>query len=381
MSPKPSKPKGMNKKAATDLVIAETPKRRGRPPGKKNETIASLNEGFIGVPVGVKQKDSVTLTAVLNAVEGKFGKGSIMKAAATEGEQADRIPFNHPELDRITGGGIPRGRLTILVGSTGGGKSTATYEVIAQAQQLGLRCALIETEGAFDADYARCIGINVDDLLFSQPQCAEEAMEIVEMLVKSGEIGLIVIDSVAAMPTKIQLTQGMDENTVADKARLMSKALPKIVMPAQRTNTAVVFVNQWRNGIGYNAGKTMPGGEALKFASSLTVDFARKETLKNNKTGEPYGQISVIKVLKTRVGPPFTKCEIEYKFARYDGNDIISGSGGFNRMSAIVDAALDNGKLKQKGAWFEMNGKNIAQGREKLIAMMEADKELAERLK
>lgn len=322
--------------------------------------------------------NDLALEAVLSSIETKIGKGAVMMAGSKviEGE---RIPFNHPVLDAHTNGGIPRGKVTILIGNTGGGKTTATLEIIAQAQRRGIRAVLIEVEGAFDPDYARCIGVDTDELLFSQPQSAEEAFEIAEMLAKSKAVGLIVIDSITNLATQAELDGSMEDKQVGDKARLNGKASRKLVPVCLKNNVALVLVSQWRIDV-KTGNKTIPGGDAWKFASSLTLDFTRKENITDSK-GNPIGQISVVKTTKTRVSTPFVKNEIEYKFAQYDGHDIIPGTGGFNRAAAYINAALDKGTLKQSGSWFSIGDERICQGKPKLCAMLEADPALLERIK
>lgn len=323
----------------------------------------------------------LTLQAALAALESKFGKGAIMLAGVTEMEEVERISFGHPDLDDATNGGIPRGRVTEIIGAPGGGKTTICLHAIASAQKTGLTAAFIDVEHTFDAEYAQCLGVDVDSLLFSQPQSAEQALDIFDALVKSGAVGIIVLDSVAQMSTNAEIEGDMSAQQRGDKARLLSKAMRKMVPPIAETKTAAIFINQWRKDAsgGYGAEKQMPGGEGLKFASSLILDVARKETLYKTKGGDnlPVGQISVVKSIKSKVSLPFRRCEIELKYAQIGPDKkMIPGSGGFNVMAAIISHALDAGVITQKGAWFSRAGTNIAQGRDNLIALLEKDESL-----
>lgn len=332
-----------------------------------------------------KSIEDLTLQVALDAINSKFGKGAIMLAGVNDTMDVERIPFNHPDLDDMTNGGVPRGKVTVIIGDQGGGKSTTALTLIASAQQMGLQAAYIDSEFAFDPEYAQCLGVNTDDLLVAQPQSAENAMDIIDTLVKSKAIGIIVMDSVAATSTQAEIEGGMSDLQRSDKARLMSKAMRKLVGPVSATKTVAVFINQWRDDSSGHGGKQMPAGRALKFASSLIIDVARKETLYKTKGGDktPTGQITIVKVLKSRVSLPFAKCEVELNFPqRGPDKKLIPGTGGFNIYASIINHALDSGKIIQKGSWFrDADDKPLAQGREKLIALLAQDKELLETLK
>lgn len=330
----------------------------------------------------------LTLQATLAAIEGRFGKGSIMLAGVNDTTDVERISFGHPDLDDMTNGGLPRGRITVLVGEPGGGKTTAALTAIGNAQKMGLRAALIDTEHVFEPDYAQCLGVDTDALLISQPQSAEQALDIYDMLVKSGAVGIIVLDSVAATSTNAEIEGSMADQQRGDKARLFSKATRKLVKPVAATNTAAIFINQWRDDAGgYGGGKQMPAGRGLKYASSLILDFARKETLYKTKGGDkvPTGQISVVKAIRSKVSLPFQKREIELKFPEFKDKKMIPGSGGYNVYAAVINHALDSGRLVQNKAWFALpqpdgTTKNIAQGRDKLIALLQQDEKLLKEL-
>lgn len=344
------------------------------------------------MPRGVKKAEpkeesisDLALEATLNSITSKFGKGAIMLAGVNDTTDIERIPFGHPDLDDITGGGVPRGRVTVIIGEPGGGKTTASLTLIASAQSMGERAAFIDVENALDTDYAKCLGVDLDSLLISQPQSAEQALEIYEMLVKSGAVGIVVLDSVAAMSTNAEIEGSICDQQRADKARLMSKAMRKLVKPIATTKTAAIFINQWRDDAGgYGGGKQMPAGRGLKFATSLIIDVNRKETLYKTKGGDkvPTGQVSIVKVIKSKVSLPFQKREIELKYPNLGPNKkLIPGSGGFNITAAIINHALDTGKIVQKGAWYRTaDDKPLAQGRDKLIALLESDKALLKEL-
>lgn len=350
------------------------------PRKKKESTVADA----IAEPK--KNLADLTLQATLAAAEAKFGKGAIILAGVHDTSDVERIPFGHPDLDDMTNGGIPRGRVTEIIGEPGGGKTTAALCAIANAQKMGLRAAFIDVEHALDPDYAACLGVDLDSLLISQPQSAEQSLDIFEMLVKSGAVGIVALDSVAQMSTDAEIEGSMGDQQRGDKARLMSKAMRKLVKPIADTNTAAVFINQWRDDAGgYGGGKQMPGGKGLKFAASLILDVTRKETLYKTKAGDkvPVGQVSIVKAIKSKVSIPFQKREIELVFPSFDANKkMIPGSGGFNVYAAIINHALDSGKLILKGSWYQdSEGNNIAQGKDKMIAALQKDKELLERLK
>lgn len=328
----------------------------------------------------------LTLQATLNAIEGKFGKGSIILAGVNDTVDVERIPFGHPDLDELTNGGVPRGRVTVIIGSESGGKTTLTLTLIASAQRQGYRAAFIDAEHALDPDYAECLGVDLDSLLISQPDSAEQALEIYDMLVKSGAVQIIVLDSVAAMSTQAELEGEMSDQQRGDKAKLMKKALRKLTPPVRKSNVAAVFINQWMdNAGGYGATKEQSAGRGLKHASSLTLDINRKETLYKTKGGDkvPTGQISTVKAIKSKVSVPFRKCEVELNYPARDGNNkLIAGTGGFNIYASIINHALDDGKLVLKGSWYNLaDGTRIAQGKDKMIAALQNDEELLEKLK
>lgn len=326
----------------------------------------------------------LTFEATLNAINSKFGKGAIMLAGVNDTMDVERISLGHPDLDDMTNGGIPRGRVTLFIGDPGGGKTSAALSVVAQAQRMGLRAVYIDTEQALNPEYAECLGVNTREMPVSQPQSAEEALDILDALVKSGAVGVVVFDSVAATATNAEIEGSMSDQQRSDKARLMSKAMRKLLKPIAKTNTAVIFVNQWRDdSSGYNSGKQMPAGRGLKYGNSLTLDFARKKTLYKTKGGDevPVGQISIVKAIRSKVSLPFQKREIELKFPEFKDKKMVPGSGGYNIYAAIINHALDTGKIIQKGAWYrDADDKPLAQGRDKLIALLQSDAALLKEL-
>lgn len=317
------------------------------------------------------------LNTTLDSITNKFGKGAIILAGVNDTMDVPRIPFDHPDLDELTGGGIPRGRVSEVMGWAGSGKSTLCLEICAAAQKMGLRVAYIDTENALDPGYANLIGLDLDSMPISQPSCAEEALEIFEMLVKSGAFGVVVLDSVAAMATKAELEGEMTDQQMGDKARLLGKAMRKTLKAINSTQTAAVFVNQYRKSMGYGGGNTTPGGHAIEFAASLRLEIARKETLYRTTGGDkvPYGQISVVKAVKNKVALPFAKTEVELTFPNG------SNPAGLNRIASYVNRALDSGKLTQSGSWFSIGTDRIAQGKPNLIKVLSEKPELLETIK
>lgn len=327
--------------------------------------------------IKTEKEDSLSdlaLEAALAALNSKFGKGSVMLAGVNDTMDVERIPLNHPDLDELTGGGIPRGRITEIIGWASSGKSTLAMEICAAAQRIGLRTAYIDVEHAVGPDYANAVGFDISKALIAQPDSAEEALEIFEALVKSGAVGCIVVDSIAAMATRAELDGEITDMQVGDKARLIGKAIRKTLSAISNTKTAAVFINQFRNSIGgYGKSNVTPGGHAIEFAASLRIEISKKETLwkVTSEDKVPVGQVSIVKGIKNKVALPYTKCEIELVFPNGPGTPA-----GLNRITPFINRALESGTLVQKGAWYSHGGQNIAQGREKLIALLQSDPEL-----
>jgi recombination protein RecA len=295
-----------------------------------------------------------------------------MKLGNSKSQPWPAISTGAPTLDKILGiGGLPRGRIVEIFGPESSGKSTISLSLVVQAQKMGLRCAYIDAEHALDPSYMLDLGINLEDLLLAQPHYGEEALEIVDKLIKTGEIGLIIVDSVASLVPKAELDGEMDANQMGLQARMMAKALRKITALANENKTLVVFINQIRMKIGIMFGnpETTPGGRALPYAASVRIDLRRKEDIKN-KEGESVGIKVKAKVIKNKMAPPL-------KIAEFD---IYYGKG-IDQHGSVVDLALSLGILTQKGAWVFLDGENFAQGKENAINKLKNDLELYEKFK
>ena len=301
----------------------------------------------------VKDTDAA-LDDAISQIEKKFGKGSVMRLGDRAAVDVDVIPSGSLTLDKALGiGGYPKGRIIEIYGPESSGKTTLTLHAIAQAQKQGGKAAFIDAEHAIDPVYAKNLGVDIDELILSQPDSGEQALEIAEMLVRSGVIDLIVIDSVAALVPQVELDGEMGDAAVGLQARLMSKALRKLSGVMNKTNCTVIFINQLREKIGvmYGNPETTTGGRALKFYSSVRVETRRSEQIKQN--GEIVGNKANIKVVKNKVAPPFKTTQV----------DIIYGKG-ISRDGEILDLAVEGDIVEKSGAWYAYNGEKIGQGRE-----------------
>ncbi len=314
---------------------------------------------------------SKALDLALSQIEKQFGKGSIMKL----GEQAIEADLSVVStgslgLDLALGvGGLPRGRVVEIYGPESSGKTTLALECIAEAQKRGGVCAFIDAEHALDAAYARKLGVVVEDLLISQPDNGEQALEIVETLVQSGAIDVLVIDSVAALVPRAEIEGEMGEPQMGLQARLMSQALRKLTSIISRSRTIVIFINQIRMKIGVMFGnpETTTGGNALKFYSSIRIDIRRIGTIKT--TTEVIGSRTKVKVVKNKVAPPFREAEF----------DILYGSG-ISKEGELVDLAVEHAVIEKLGAWYSYNGERIGQGRENARDLLKANPTLADEI-
>ena len=292
--------------------------------------------------------------AAILAIEKQFGRGSIMKLGSKERQAVDSIPTGSIALDLALGvGGIPRGRITEIFGPESSGKTTVCQHVIAEAQARGGIAAFIDVEHALDPGYARACGVNVDELLVSQPDTGEQALEITETLIRSGGVDIVVLDSVAALVPRAEIEGEMGDSFVGIQARLMSQALRKLTGAVSRSNTALVFTNQLREKIGVMFGnpETTPGGRALKFYASVRLDIRRVETIKSGT--ESVGNRVRVKVVKNKVSPPFRVAEF----------DVMYGEG-ISKEGGLLDVGVAMDVVTKTGAWFTFGDTRLGQGRE-----------------
>jgi len=318
----------------------------------------------------LKEKMKAVSSAIY-AIEKQFGKGAIMPLSGGEIAEIGIIPTGSVGLDLALGvGGLPRGRVIEIYGPESSGKTTLTLQAIAQAQRAGGVCAFIDAEHALDVTYARKLGVKIEDLLVSQPDYGEQALEIADKLVATGAIDLIAVDSVAALVPKAEIEGEMGDAHMGLQARLMSQALRKLTAATARNNTAVVFINQLRQKIGvvYGNPETTTGGNALKFYASVRLDIRKIGTVKNGD--QIIGTRARVKVVKNKVAPPFREAEF----------DILYGSG-VNWPGEIVDLASAAGLIDKSGAFYSWKGERIAQGREKACAYVAEHPEIAEEVR
>lgn len=329
------------------------------------EKVTDSNRG------GADQKKKA-LEVVFSQIDKQFGKGSVMLFGQKEQEAVASVSTGSLLIDQALGcGGLPRGRVIEVYGPESSGKTTLTLHVLAQAQKAGGTCAFIDAEHAMDPAYAESLGINIDDLIISQPDYGEQALDIAEMLLRSGAVDVIVIDSVAALVPKAEIDGDMGDAHVGLQARLMSQALRKLTAIVHKSNAILIFINQVRHKIGglpFMNNETTTGGNALKFYSSVRLDVRRIGTLK--KQDKAFGNRVSIKVVKNKVAPPFAKVEV----------DLIFGHG-ISRELDLLDAALRYDVVKQSGAYFSFGDEKLGQGRDNCFKRLKSDEKLFEEVK
>ena len=301
-----------------------------------------------------RDKADKALDMALGQIEKQFGKGSVMKMGDKSTMAIESIPTGALALDLALGiGGLPRGRITEIYGPESSGKTTLATHVVAEAQRNGGVCAYIDAEHAMDPVYAKAIGVDIDELLISQPDTGEQALEIADMLIRSGALDVVVIDSVAALTPRAEIEGEMGDTHVGLQARLMSQALRKLTGNLNKSKTICIFINQLREKIGvmFGSPETTPGGRALKFYSSVRLDIRRIESIKSGV--EVVGNRTRVKVVKNKVSPPFKQAEF----------DIMYGHG-ISREGSVLDLSVEEGIVKKSGAWYTYDGEQLGQGRE-----------------
>jgi len=306
----------------------------------------------------------------MSQIERQFGKGAIMKLGDEEIRMIAAIPTGALSLDLALGiGGVPRGRIVEIYGPESSGKTTLALHIVAEAQRNGGLAAFIDAEHALDPVYARAIGVDVDELLISQPDTGEQALEITDMLIRSGALDIVVIDSVAALVPRAELEGDMGDTHVGLQARLMSQALRKLAGTVNRSQTTVIFINQLREKIGvmFGSPETTPGGRALKFYASVRIDVRRIEAIKSGT--DNIGNRVRAKVAKNKVAPPFRLAEF----------DIMFGEG-ISREGSLLDVAVEEGIVMKAGAWYTYDGDQLGQGREKAKQFLRENPQLAVQL-
>jgi recombination protein RecA len=318
----------------------------------------------------LEKTESKPLDEAIAGIHKDFGEGSIMRLGDTQKLEVEVIPTGSLALDIALGaGGVPKGRVIEVFGPESSGKTTLCLHILAEAQKRGQTAAFIDAEHALDPEYARRIGVDTKNLLISQPDTGEQALGIVEALIRSNAVGIIVIDSVAALTPKAEIEGDMGDSHMGLQARLMSQALRKITAVASRSNTTIVFINQIRMKIGVMFGnpETTTGGNALKFYSSVRLDIRRTETIKEGENS--IGNHVRVKVVKNKVAPPFRQAEFDIMF-----NEGISKTG------ELVDLGVQASLINKSGAWYEYNGEKIAQGREAAKQYLAEHSEVAKEL-
>ena len=316
--------------------------------------------------MGENTEKKKALEAAMSQIEKQFGKGSVMKLGEFKAMEIEAIPTGALSLDMALGiGGVPRGRIIEVFGPESSGKTTLALHIVAEAQKQGGEAAFIDAEHALDPVYAKKLGVDIDNLIVSQPDTGEQALEITESLVRSGALDVIVVDSVAALVPKAEIDGDMGDSHMGLQARLMSQALRKLAGAVNKSKTAIVFINQLREKIGVMFGnpETTTGGRALKFYASVRLDIRRIENIKQD--GEVKGNRVRVKVIKNKVAPPFREAEF----------DVVYGEG-ISKAGNILDMAVNMDIIEKSGSWFSYNGERIGQGRENIKKLLQENPEM-----
>ncbi len=318
------------------------------------------------------EKKQEALDLMFQQVEKQFGKGALMRLGDKDAVFEIRvIPTGIMAIDVALGvGGLPRGRVIEIYGTEASGKTSLALHVVAECQALGGTVAFIDAEHALDPSYARAIGVNIDELLISQPDTGEQALEIAEVLVRSGAVELVVVDSVAALVPRAEIEGEMGDVHMGLQARLMSQALRKLTAAIHRSDAVVIFINQMRDKIGvmYGPSTTTSGGRALKFYSTVRIEIRRMSSIKVGQ--DIIGAVAGVKIVKNKVAPPFRNCE----------TDIIFGQG-FSRVGSIIDVAVDKKIVKKAGSWYSFGDEKLGQGKENSREFLEANTDILEEIK
>ena len=318
------------------------------------------------VRVTTKEDKKSALDGALKQIEKKYGAGAVMRLGQTKTLNVDAIPTGSMTLDMALGiGGVPRGRIVEIYGPESSGKTTVALSIVAQAQKAGGEAAFIDVEHALDPVYAEALGVNINDLLVSQPDSGEQALEIAEALIRSGAIDVIVLDSIAAMTTRAEIDGEMGDLHVGQLARLMSQAMRKLTAAISKSNCVAIFINQIREKIGvmYGNPETTPGGRALKFYSSVRIEVRKGEVLKSGT--DVICACTRCKIVKNKVAPPFKECEF----------DLMYGSG-ISRTGEVLDLAVDLDIIKKGGSWFSYKDQKLGQGRDNVKELLQNDEKL-----
>lgn len=328
----------------------------------KGKTKSEKKNVMFQAPATPEEKKKA-LDAAIKLIEKNYGTGAVMRLGQRTKIDVESIPTGSLTLDLALGvGGVPRGRIIELYGPESSGKTTVALHIVAEAQKRGGVAAFIDVEHALDPKYAKALGVDIDNLLVSQPDSGEQAMEISEQLVRSGAIDVLVVDSVAAMTTKAEIDGDMGDNHVGQLARLMSQAMRKLTSVVSKTGCVAIFINQIREKIGvmYGNPETTPGGRALKFYATVRMDVRKGEVIKDGTV--PIGNKMRVKIVKNKVAPPFRECEFENIYGQ-----------GINRDGEIIDLAVDLEIVKKSGSWFSYNDQKIGQGRDSVKRKMAED--------